>query len=35
MTTGYMRHKVLVYGSSYPNKRNFCSQLAFLFKNNN
>jgi hypothetical protein len=29
-----MENKDLVYGSSYPDKRNFCSRLAFLFKGN-
>ena len=33
-TTGYMENKVLVYGVSFPDKRNFCSRLAFLLKDN-
>jgi len=29
-----MENKVLVYGVSFPDKRNFCSRLAFLLKDN-
>jgi hypothetical protein len=29
-----MEHKVLVYGYSFPDNRNFCARLAFLFKDN-
>ena len=33
-TTRYMESKPPVYRSMFPDNRNFCSRLSFLFKSN-